>query len=92
MSLERNILKRFYLVTGGMLLLSGCIVFKLTQIQFVEGAHYRALAASNSTKNDTIAANRGNIYANDGSLLATSVPKYDIRFDAKLSEARILLN
>ncbi|MDC0637729.1 transpeptidase family protein [Flavobacteriaceae bacterium] len=83
MSLERNILKRFYLVTGGMLLLSGCIVFKLTQIQFVEGAHYRALAASNSTKNDTIAANRGNIYANDGSLLATSVPKYDIRFDAK---------
>ena len=83
MSLERNILKRFYLVTGGMLLLSGCIVFKLTQIQFVEGEHYRALAASNSTKNDTIAANRGNIYANDGSLLATSVPKYDIRFDAK---------
>ena len=83
MSLERNILKRFYLVTGGMLLLSGCIVFKLIQIQFVEGEHYRALAASNSTKNDTIAANRGNIYANDGSLLATSVPKYDIRFDAK---------
>lgn len=83
MSLERNILKRFYLVTGGMLLLSGCIVFKLTQIQFVEGEYYRALAASNSTKNDTIAANRGNIYANDGSLLATSVPKYDIRFDAK---------
>lgn len=82
MSLERNILKRFYLVAGGMLLLAACIVFKLTEIQFVEGAYYRELAASNSTKNDTIAANRGNIYSNDGSLLATSVPKYDIRFDA----------
>tara|TARA_R110000751_G_scaffold35750_4_gene87896 strand:- start:609 stop:2447 length:1839 start_codon:yes stop_codon:yes gene_type:complete len=30
----------------------------------------------------TIPANRGNLYAGDGSLLATSVPKYDIRFDA----------
>ena len=55
MSLERNILKRFYLVAGGMLLLAACIVFKLTEIQFVEGAYYRELAASNSTKNDTIA-------------------------------------
>src|SRR5699024_587833 len=30
----------------------------------------------------TIPANRGNIYGANGSLLATSVTKYDIRFDA----------
>ena len=30
----------------------------------------------------TIAPNRGNLYSDDGSLLATSVSKYTIRFDA----------
>jgi cell division protein FtsI (penicillin-binding protein 3) len=31
----------------------------------------------------TIEPNRGNLYSEDGSLLAASVPKYEIRFDAK---------
>ena len=36
----------------------------------------------NTTKNFVIPSSRGNIYSDNGSLLATSVPKYDIRFDA----------
>ncbi len=79
---EKNILNRFYFVAGGMFIFAGLIAFKLTTIQFVEGDRYRELAQLNTTKNFTIAANRGNVYADDGSLLATSVPKYDIRFDA----------
>lgn len=51
-------------------------------IQFVDGDKYRELAKESTTKNFLIPANRGNVYADDGSLLATSVPKYDIRFDA----------
>ncbi len=51
-------------------------------IQFADGEKYRELAKENTTKNFVIPANRGNVYADDGSLLATSVPKYDIRFDA----------
>ena len=58
------------------------IAFKLFSIQFIEGEKYREMALKNTTKNFTIEANRGNVYADDGSLLATSVPKYDIRFDA----------
>ena len=58
------------------------IAFKLINIQFVEGDMYRELAAKDATKNVVIPANRGNLYADDGSLLASSVPKYDIRFDA----------
>ncbi|MAO07331.1 MAG: penicillin-binding protein [Alteromonas sp.] len=79
---EKNILNRFYFVAGGMFIFAGLILFKLVSIQFVEGDKYRQLAHENTTKNFTIAANRGNVYADDGSLLATSVPKYDIRFDA----------
>ena len=58
------------------------ITVKLINIQFVDGDAYRELAHKNTTRNFVIPANRGNVYAEDGSLLATSVPKYDIRFDA----------
>lgn len=65
-----------------MFLFALLIAIKLINVQFVDGDKYRELAHKNTTKNFVIAANRGNVYADDGSLLATSVPKYDIRFDA----------
>lgn len=79
---EKNILNRFYFVAGGMFLFAILIIIKLVEIQFVEGDAYRELAEKNTSKNVVIPANRGNVYADDGSLLASSVPKYDIRFDA----------
>jgi cell division protein FtsI (penicillin-binding protein 3) len=58
------------------------VVFKLTTIQFVQGDKYRALAEQRVVKNVVIPANRGNVYSAKGNLLATSIPKYDLRFDA----------
>ncbi len=79
---EKNILNRLYIIAGGMVVFALAISIKLMNIQFVHGEQYRELAKENTTKNFVIPANRGNVYADDGSLLATSVPKYDIRFDA----------
>lgn len=79
---EKNILNRLYIVAGCMFLFALAISVKLMNIQIVDGEMYRELAKENTTKNFVIPANRGNVYADDGSLLATSVPKYDIRFDA----------
>jgi cell division protein FtsI (penicillin-binding protein 3) len=59
------------------------IVVKLTNIQWVEGDYYRKLAKQRTVRNFVIPANKGNIYSADGSLLATSIPNYEIRFDAK---------
>ena len=75
---QKNILNRLYFVAGGMFLFGLLIAYKLINIQFVEGDVYRELAAKDATKNVVIPANRGNLYADDGSLLASSVPKYDI--------------
>jgi len=58
------------------------VVFKLVNIQFAEGDKYRALASQRIVKDFVIPSNRGNVYSVDGNLLATSIPKYDIRFDA----------
>lgn len=79
---QKNILNRLYFVAGGMFLFALLIAVKLLDIQFNEGDKYRELAAKKTTQNFTIPANRGNVYADDGSLLASSVPKYEIRFDA----------
>ena len=79
---EKNILNRLYFVAGGIFIFAIIVAVKLINIQFVDGEKYRDLAQKNTTRNFVIPASRGNVYADDGSLLATSVPKYDIRFDA----------
>ncbi|MBU3821067.1 transpeptidase family protein [Flavobacteriaceae bacterium XHP0103] len=65
-----------------MFLFSLGVVFKLVNIQFAEGEKYRALASQRIVKDFVIPANRGNVYSVKGNLLATSIPKYDIRIDA----------
>ncbi|HET8839440.1 MAG TPA: penicillin-binding protein [Flavobacteriaceae bacterium] len=79
---EKNISNRFYFIAGGMLLFALGIGFQLFKIQFVEGDEFRELAQERVFKNFTIEANRGNLYGSNGAILATSVPQYDIRFDA----------
>ncbi len=75
-------MNRLYIIAGCMFIFALGISVKLMNIQFVDGDKYRELAEKNTVKNFVIPASRGNVYADDGSLLATSVPKYDIRFDA----------
>lgn len=79
---EKKILSRLYLVAGGLFLFALAVVFKLVSIQMVEGDKYRELAMKRTEKMFTIAPKRGNLYSDDGSLLATSVSRYTIRFDA----------
>ena len=78
---EINITKRSGIVFSLLFFFALLIVAKLIHIQYIEGNKYRALAQKYTIKEFKIKANRGNIYAADGSLLATSVPKYDIAFD-----------
>lgn len=79
---DRNILKRIYVVALVILIMATAVGIKLTNIQWVEGDYYRKLAKERTVKNFVIPANRGNVYSSDGSLLATSIPEYTIRFDA----------
>jgi len=55
--------------------------YKMFDLQVVEGKRWQAMADSLSTRYQTVEATRGNIFSVDGSLLATSVPEYDIRMD-----------
>lgn len=79
---EKRILTRLYVVAGGLFLFAGIVLFKLVSIQMVHGDKYKKLAMKRTERMFTIAPNRGNLYSDDGSLLATSVSRYTIRFDA----------
>jgi cell division protein FtsI (penicillin-binding protein 3) len=79
---DKHISYRIYLVAFAIFLVAIAIAIKLTNIQWVEGDYYRKLAKERTVKNFVIPSNKGNIYSSDGSLLATSIPNYEIRFDA----------
>jgi cell division protein FtsI (penicillin-binding protein 3) len=79
---DKHISYRIYLVAFVLFVLAIAITVKLTNIQWVEGDYYRKLAKDRTVKNFVIPANKGNIYSADGSLLATSIPNYNVRFDA----------
>ncbi|MFO7720309.1 MAG: penicillin-binding protein [Gillisia sp.] len=79
---EKHILNRLYFVAGCMFIFAVAIAIQLLNIQFVEGDKYNQLAEDRTFRNFTIPANRGNLYDVNGNLMATSIPKYDIRFDA----------
>ena len=85
---NKNIILRVYIVAVVIFLMALAIVFKITNIQWVEGDSLRKLAKERSIRNFVIPANKGNIYSSDGSLLATSIPNYTIRFDAMAPDAK----
>ena len=79
---QKNTNYRMYFVAFTMFVMAILVLVKLNNIQWVEGEYYRKLASERTVKNVTIPANKGNVYSADGSLLATSIPEYTIRFDA----------
>lgn len=83
MNIRTNILLRVYAAFGLIILFAVAVLVKMVDVQVFQGDKYRAMADSLSTKYAEVEASRGNIYSIDGSLLATSVPEYDIRMDLK---------
>jgi len=82
-NLKKDILKRVYLVYAFVGVFAIVILAQTFNVQYVEGAEWKQKAENLTTAYRKIDAVRGNIYAVDGSLLATSVPIYEVRFDSK---------
>jgi cell division protein FtsI (penicillin-binding protein 3) len=79
---SKNIMNRMYLIGVLFIVIALLVVGQILNIQFIEGDAYRAKAEKRVFRNDTIPSTRGNLYDSNGQLLATSISKYDIRFDA----------
>ncbi|MBL4655525.1 MAG: penicillin-binding protein 2, partial [Bacteroidia bacterium] len=81
MEIKKDILWRVYVVYFMICVLGLGIIYKVFVIQALEGEMWRARAESLTTAYINIEAVRGNVYSDDGSLLATSIPTFEIRMD-----------
>ncbi|MFD2726913.1 penicillin-binding protein [Hyunsoonleella rubra] len=70
-----------------MFILGVAVMVKLANVQFVHGEKYRAKASKRIVQDFVVPANRGNVYSANGNLLATTIPKYNIRLDLMTPKA-----
>ena len=85
MDIKNEILWRIYTVLAVLVLVAVTIFFKTAQIQIVEGAKWKSKRDSLHVDLRPVKGERGSIMAKDGSLLASSLPFYEIRMDTRAS-------
>jgi cell division protein FtsI (penicillin-binding protein 3) len=78
---KRDILWRVYLSFLGVVLLSFIVLGRAVYIQRVQGNYWRSMSDSMHQKFVELNAERGTIYSEDGEMLSTSVPYFDIYID-----------
>ncbi len=81
MEQKSDILWRMQLIYLLMILFGILIIGKVLYIQFIEGDYWREQARKTTMRYQNIDAARGDIFSDDGRLLATSLPIYEIRMD-----------
>jgi cell division protein FtsI (penicillin-binding protein 3) len=79
--IKKDILLRVYVVYFGVLLFGMAIIGKAIYIRSTEGKELLEKARKQEMRFFPVDAIRGNICADDGTLLATSIPIFDIRMD-----------
>ncbi|HEX8039936.1 MAG TPA: penicillin-binding protein [Chryseosolibacter sp.] len=84
MNIKRSILLRVRVAFLFVMLFAIAVVARIGHIQFAEGKKWAALGERISFDYKRVKATRGNIYSDNGSLLATSLPFYKIAFDATI--------
>jgi cell division protein FtsI (penicillin-binding protein 3) len=81
-SVKKSIVTRVRLAFLGVAVFSGAIAWKISHIQYQEGAKWRALEQERRISYQAVPATRGNIFASDGkSIMATSLPFYRVAWD-----------
>lgn len=81
METRRDILWRVYLCFLGIAVLSVIILGKAFYIQRFEGQYWRSMSDSMHRHIVELDADRGTIYSEDGQMLSTSLPQFDIYLD-----------
>jgi cell division protein FtsI (penicillin-binding protein 3) len=88
-NIKKSILLRVRVAFIAVALFAIAVVAKISHIQFAEGKKWAEMGERISFDYKRVKATRGNIYSDNGSLLATSLPFYKIAFDATLPKEEI---
>ena len=81
MEIRNDILWRVYLCFICIVLLGVMVLGKAAYIQQVQGSYWRGMGDSAQMKFQLVEAERGSIYSEDGNMLSTSIPVFDVYVD-----------
>lgn len=81
MEIKNDILWRVYVCFLGIVLLAVMVLGRAFYIQQVQGAYWRDMGTNLQLKYLPIEAERGSIYSEDGNMLSTSIPVFDVYVD-----------
>ena len=81
MNIKRSIVLRVRIAFILVAFFAGLVFYRITHLQFVEKEIWAEKSENQNFQFKEINATRGNIYASDGSLLATSLPFYRVVID-----------
>ena len=88
MEVKRDILWRVYLSFLGIAVLSVFIISKAFYIQRFQGSYWKSMSDSLHQRIEPLDAERGTIYSEDGQMLSTSIPTFDIYMDMEADGLR----
>ncbi len=83
MDIKKDIRFRVYLTFTAIFIMALLIIFKAAYIQISEGEALKLKAQKAHTKKEKLEAERGNIYSEDGQVLSSTIPQFDLRIDFK---------
>ncbi len=89
MNVKQSILIRVRVVFILIALAAAAIPYQIGKLQFKEGDIWREKAETINFQYREVPATRGNIYAGDGSLLATSLPFYRVAIDPTIAKSDV---
>ncbi len=89
MNIKKSILIRVRVAFLFVMLFAIAVMVKTGHIQTIEGKKWAEMGEKISFDYKTVKATRGNIYSDNGSLLATSLPFYKVAFDATLPKEEV---
>jgi len=88
-NVKQSILIRVRVVFILIALAAAAIPYQIGKLQFKEGDQWREKAETINFQYREVPATRGNIYAGDGSLLATSLPFYRVAIDPTIAKGTV---
>lgn len=89
MNIKKSILIRVRIAFLGVVAFAICVAAKVGHIQMVEGDKWAKMAEETMFDYKKVEATRGNIYSENGSLLATSLPFYKVAMDPTLPKDEV---
>ena len=82
---NKPLMPRFYLLVISLSLFAFVLIGKLIFIQFYQNSEGVSFSSDSIIKNVVLEPSRGNIYASDGNILATSISRYELHWDAMVA-------